>query len=369
MKEHAEDVKRYLARLYDERRRLHACRAQSREGFVQWRQGARGAFLSLLGIPRIAEQTEGHTPKADISRDREDMGAYVRQRGRIETEPDVWIRFWLLRPKGEGPFPLAVTPHGHENGDTYVGIWHDARTREQIEREDQDVAVQAADRGFLTIAPATRGMGTNPASFKISDIAGRHGGRDCRCHNWQVLVAGRTMLGERVWDLMQILDWALGLPDVSAHTVLMVGNSGGGMATIHTAASDERVTVAVPCCSYNNYLSPQGTLRHCTCNAVPGILEFGEFWDVAGLIAPRHLLTVNGDQDSFHPVEEVDHAVESLKRIYRTAGVPDHYEHRYGKGGHRFFSALMWPWIDEAIQAVARVENPRESEPGAAADA
>lgn len=39
---------------------------------------------------------------------------------------------------------------------------------------------------------------------------------------------------------MRILDWALALPEVVSDTVLMLGNSGGGMATLHTAAADKR---------------------------------------------------------------------------------------------------------------------------------
>ena len=347
---HPRDVEKYLARLYAPGRRRFACRARTKEGFAEWQATARPAFHQLLGLPRIAEEARGHTAEVSFASDREDQGGYVRQRGSIKTEPDVRIEFWMLTPKGRGPFPLAVTPHGHENGDTYVGIWHNQRSREQVEREDQDVAVQAVGRGFLTIAPATRGMGANPRSFGIADIASRHDGRDCRCHNWQVVVAGRTMLGERVWDLMRILDWALALPDVDRDTVVLVGNSGGGMATLHTAAADERVSIGVPCCSYNNYVSSQGTLRHCPCNAIPGILGFGEYWDVAGLVAPRYLLTVNGRMDPAHPVEEVDHAASRLKAIYQAAGCPESYEHRYGDGGHRFYSALMWPWMERAVR-------------------
>jgi pimeloyl-ACP methyl ester carboxylesterase len=152
---------------------------------------------------------------------------------------------------------------------------------------------------------------------------------------------------------MRILDWALALPEVNRETVLLVGNSGGGMATLHTAAADPRVTIAVPCCSYTNYVSPSGSRRHCPCNVIPGILDFGEYWDVAGLVAPRHLLTVNGREDPNHPVGEVDHAVARLKGIYRASGHGDRYEHRYGEGGHRFFKALMWPWVDRAIQDLA----------------
>ena len=350
--EHPAEVMAYVSRLYDEGRRRFACRARDPEEFLDWQDGARPVFRQLLGLPRIAEMARGHTPEVRVEDDSEDMGSYVRQRGWIETEPDVRVRFWLLTPKADGPLPLAITPHGHENGDTYVGIWHNDRSRDQIENEDQDVAVQAAERGFVTVAPATRGMGANPSSYRIADIASRHGGTDCRCHNWQVVVTGRSMLGERVWDLMRVLDWTMELPTVDAGRVLMVGNSGGGMATLHTAASDERIQVAVPCCAYNNYVSPQGTLRHCPCNAVPGLLDFGEYWDVAGLVAPRFLLTVNGRKDVLHPVPEVDDAVSRLEAIYQSAGAGERYEHRYGDGGHRFYSALMWPWIEGAMGKV-----------------
>ena len=357
MVDHPQEVAKYLARLYKNERRRYECRARTPQEFTAWRKAARPEFHKLLELPLIAEETGGFTAEIKFSSDREDLGTCYREQGRIETEPDVHIQFWKFTPKGSGPFPLAVTPHGHENGDTYAGIWHDEKSRNSIDTEDQDVAVQAAAKGFLTIAPSTRGIGANPKSYRIADIADRHDGRDCRCHNWQVIMAGRTMLGERVWDLMRILDWALALPKVNSDVVLMMGNSGGGMATLHTAAADERVTVAVPCCSYNNYVSPFGTLRHCPCNAIPGILSFGEYWDVAGLVAPRYMLTVNGDSDSLHPVEEVDHAVSRLEKIYRAADADNRYEHRFGHGGHRFYSDLMWPWIDQAVRTLTTADG------------
>lgn len=353
MNEHPEAVRRYLARLYDEANRAHAFGNRSSAEFAAWQASARAAFLALLGLPRIARDAAGHRVTADVPSGGEDMGGYIRSKGHVATEPAVRMPFWILRPKGQGPFPLAVTPHGHENGDTYAGIWHDDRSREQVTREDQDVAVQAVKRGFLTLVPATRGIASNPASFRIADVAKRHDGRDCRCHNWQTIVAGRTLLGERVWDLMRLLDWALALPEVRPQTVLLMGNSGGGMATLHTAAADERVAMAVACCSYNNYVSPGGVLRHCPCNAIPGIMNFGEYWDVAGLAAPRRLLTVNGRKDPAHPTAEVDLAVSRLKRIYQASGHPERYEHRYGVGGHRFFADLMWPWVEEALRELA----------------
>jgi hypothetical protein len=353
--EHPAAVATQLVRLYGEAHRSHACRADSAEAFSRWQAVARPELRRLLGLDRIAAQAGVHQPTVTWAEGSEDLGFCQRRRGWIETEPGVRTAFWMLEPPGDGPFPLVVTPHGHENGNVYAGLSASEGERAQIDEADADVAVQAARRGCLAIAPATRGLSGNPDSYGIADIDRRHGGRDCVCHNWQVAIVGRTALGERVWDLSRILDWAQQLPQVTGPT-LMLGNSGGGMATLHTAACDQRIDVAVPCCAYNNYLSPRGTLRHCPCNAVPGLLSFGEFWDVAGLVAPRPLLTVNGRHDRLHPTDEVDVAVERLRHIYAAGGAPGGYEHRYGAAGHRFYADLMWPWIEAQMAAVAPLQ-------------
>ena len=345
---HPADVAEFLDRLYSEEGCQWACRVTSPSAFRAWQTGAREAFRDLLGLTRIEAQAGRGRPMVEWAPDTEDLGDCTRQQGRIDTEPSVRTSFWCLRPKGEGPFPLAITPHGHENGDIYAGICTDEKDRRRMQDENRDVAVEAARRGFLAIAPATRGIGGNPRAYRIADIGERHGGRDCVCHNWQVAVVGRSALGERVWDLMRILDWALALPEVSG-PALMLGNSGGGMATAHAAACDERIDMAVPCCAFNNYRSPAGTLRHCPCNAVPGLLSFGEFWDVAGLTAPRPLLTVNGRHDGLHPTDEVDAAVSRLTAIYDAAGATGRYQHSYGEAGHRFYADIMWPWVETRV--------------------
>jgi len=228
--------------------------------------------------------------------------------------------------------------------DVSAGIPTNGDERRRMEAEDRDVAVQAVERGYVTIAPATRGL--SPAS--IDDVSGRHGNRDCRSHLIHSLLGGRTPIGERVWDMERLIDWALLRDDVTPDHVLMTGNSGGGVVTLYAAACDTRITVAVPSCSFCTYVGATGLVHHCDCNAVPGILELGEMHDVAGLTAPRHLLAVNGRQDPLFPLEEVDRAVQGLQRIYRAAGAPDRFQHRYGPEGHRFYKDLMWPFIDNA---------------------
>jgi hypothetical protein len=116
--------------------------------------------------------------------------------------------------------------------------------------------------------------------------------------------------------------------------------------TLYAAACDTRITIAVPSCSFCTIVGESGRIHHCDCNAVPGILAFGEFHDVAGLIAPRHLLTVNGRTDALFPLSEVDRAAAAVAAVYEAAGAPERYAHRYGDGGHRFYKGIMWEFIE-----------------------
>lgn len=345
----AEPIQRYPDRLYAPQRRRWSCRAATPEDVRRWQAEARPVLRRMLGLDVISEDAGDQVPRVALVDEVEECSGFTRRRGAIQTEPEVTIPFWLLVPTSPGPHPLAVTPHGHGKAgcDIYAGLPHDEPTRQRMIAEDRDVAVQSARRGFVAIAPATRGL----AAGGVTDLFGRFGQQnaDCTSHFFHGLLAGRTSIGERVWDLGRLLDWALALPEVSPEHTLMMGNSGGGVATTYCAACDERVDVAVASCSYATFVGRNGLIQHHHCNAVPGIYRFGEAWDVAGLIAPRHFLAVHGRDDPIKATDEVDRAVEGLRPIYAAAGVPERFEQRYGEGGHRFYADLMWSFIESAM--------------------
>ena len=302
-------------------------------------------LLQLIGVNNIAAYIGTFKSKVRLL-EKTDRGSHTLQKGFIETEPHVEIPFWLLIPKGKGPFPLAVLPHGHDSRghDTSAGIYHDEAHRQKSLSGDRDVAVQAVENGFMAIAPAVRGLASEAPG--VPDIRQRHGDRDCRSQFMHCLLSGRTAIGERVWDMSRIIDWAITLPEVDSGTIMMMGNSGGGMVTLYAAACDERITIAVPSCSFSVIASPQGYIYHCDCNAVPGILQWGNLYDVAGLIAPRYLLTVSGIKDALHSVDDINRAADRTRTIYQAAGAPENYEHRWGPEGHRFYEDLMWPFVN-----------------------
>ena len=349
----------YPSKFEDHLRRLHdsslgelAFNEKTTKDVKTWRKTGRKKMTELLGLSRMAQELKDFKPTVTLS-EPEDVGDHTRQKGEILTEPGIRIPFWLLKPKADpgssGKYPLAICSHGHDtNGmNTYAGVWQNEAHQKRTVTNGGPVGIQAVKRGYIALIPATRGLAKDSS---IPDLKGRHGKRECRSQLIHALLVGRTAVGERVWDIQRLLDWALKCPDIDSKRVLMLGNSGGGVLTLNSAAVDERIKVAVPSCSFTSYTSKEGFIFHCDCCLIPRVQrEFGDMSDVGGLISPRALLAVNGKKDGLHSFPDVERAMAHVKTIYTAAGVAQKFDHQWGSEGHRFYPDLMWPFIEKWI--------------------
>ena len=146
-----------------------------------------------------------------------------------------------------------------------------------------------------------------------------------------------------------LLDWAVLHPLVDKDRIVMSGNSGGGVLTAYTAAIDKRIGVAIPSCSFTSMTSSEGYIFHCDCCMVPGLRNWGDWPEIGGLVAPRHLLLVHGVQDGLHRKSDVEAAAALVKTIFGAAGEPESFARRWGEGGHRFYPKLMWPFVKAGL--------------------
>ncbi|OFX30990.1 MAG: hypothetical protein A2W90_15365 [Bacteroidetes bacterium GWF2_42_66] len=164
------------------------------------------------------------------------------------------------------------------------------------------------------------------------------------------LLAGRTPIGDRVWDISKLIDWALENLAVDETKIIVSGNSGGGTATLFAGACDTRIAASAPSSYFNTFSGSLGTFRHCDCNYVPGILDLGEMWDVAGLTAPRYFCAIHGIKDKSFPIDQTRIAFKNLQEIYKAAGVPENCELYEGSEGHRYYKQGAWNFIHKYIQ-------------------
>lgn len=160
---------------------------------------------------------------------------------------------------------------------------------------------------------------------------------------------GRPLLGQRVSDAMQLLDWALARKDIDRRKVVMTGNSGGGTMTLFTSAVDKRITASAPSCYFSTFAGSIMAMWHCPCNFVPGLQPVAEMSDIAGLFAPKPMLIIAGTKDTIFPIDAVREGFSNLKKIYAAAGAADNVELYEGPGGHRYYKARVWDFFREKL--------------------
>lgn len=242
---------------------------------------------------------------------------------------------------------MVITTHGHgKNAEQYDGIYPRVVDTISSAQPELSICVQAVNEGYIAIAPTMRAFGSTRTEYD------KNNGNSFSCHDQLMhdLLVGRTPIGDRVWDMSKILDWAIRYLPVDRKRIAITGNSGGGTASLFAAACDPRITVAVPSSSFCTFAGSIGVIAHCDCNYIPGILGLGEMSDIAGLIAPRPLCLINGKEDPIFPIGETRKAFAHLKSIYSAAAAPDDVELYEGSGGHKFYKEGAWPFIKKHFE-------------------
>jgi hypothetical protein len=127
---------------------------------------------------------------------------------------------------------------------------------------------------------------------------------------------GRTLMGERLWDLMRCVDYLESRPEVDRSQIGCAGLSLGGEMVMWLAAMDERLQASVSC----GFLTVMDHLEHhhCPCWKVPGLRPLVDFADIYALIAPRSLECQNGQKEpvnDFTP-ELASRAMAEIRPVY-----------------------------------------------------
>ena len=171
-------------------------------------------------------------------------------------------------------------------------------------------------------------------------------GTSCTEAGKVAILMGRTIIGERVWDAMRILDAVSeNFEEVDMQNIVCTGNSGGGTATYYLACLDERIMVAAPSCSICTYEESIAAMPHCLCNHIPSIRKYFEMGDLAGLIAPRVLVIAAGEKDDIFPINGTKKTFEKIKMIYKKADAAQNCALVICEKGHLNYADLIWEKI------------------------
>ncbi len=299
--------------------------------FSAWQKSARQKLCALLGMDKF----EPCDPNVNIEYERE-KEEYTETRFTFDTEEGYASLCVMLAPKGACK-GFMICLQGHSTGmHNSLGITlYDGDVERQM--GDRDFALQAVRRGYTAMALEQRCFGERGGTPRP----------DCYQSSMLALLRGRTTIGERVWDvsrLTALIDerWNPGrLP------IYVMGNSGGGTASVYSAAVIERLNGAIPSCAVCTWKESIAYTYHCACNYVPGIAAYFDMGDIAGLIAPRIYVQVNGRDDDIFLLSGAKECFDLTRRLYAAAGSADRCAFVLGEGGHRFYAEAAWKVFEE----------------------
>jgi dienelactone hydrolase len=321
-------------------------RAGNRAEAAAWQKQLRSKVAELIGpLP-----DRGGAITVESLEIRE-FPSYTREKFVFESRPGVDVLAYLLKPKSGGPLPAMICVPGHGRGvDDIVGIDEHGRDRTDKAGYQRDFAIQVAEHGMAAVAvePMAFGCRRDPAARKEG-----LGHSSCQPAAGAALLFGETMIGWRVFDVMRTIDWIENRKDLDASRVGLMGISGGGTCTLYAAALDQRIKTAFMSCSLCSFRDSILSISHCIDNYVPGILNWAEMYDVAGLIAPRPFFAESGDKDDIFPLEPSRDAFARVKRIYEVLGVPDQAGYEVFAGEHSFHGVAGLRFAAEKLGADA----------------
>ena len=272
---------------------------------------------------------------------------YTERRISFAVEQDVRAVCLFCIPKlGKKKYPLAICLQGHGKG-MHVSMGRRTYESGKPDTGDREVAIQALRRGYAALSLDQRGFGERRTEIDMP--IGKDGSPKCQVTAMNALMVGRTLIGERCWDVSRAIDLALPYPEIDGERILCTGNSGGGTATYYAAAMDERIKVAMPSCAVCTFKDSICAIYHCVCNYIPRISKYMEMGDVAAAIAPRKLIVINGKLDNIFPQAGVEECFDTIRSIYTAAGVPENCALVTGQSGHRYYAAEAWSAFDSMV--------------------
>ena len=302
-----------------------------------WQRRVRAKLRELLGL--------------DL---REDAGTSLAMRslwrrphrlGSIEkivftSQPQADVPAYVCLPRhAQPPYTFFICLQGHTTGmHNSLGVERDDETKPLAGEGDRDFALGCMRRGIAALCLEQRSFGERGERLLPQFM-------DYLCHQaaMNALMLGKTLLGERVFDINRALDYLQTRGDAAMERVGVMGNSGGGTTAMFAAGLLPRLRFAMPSCCFSTFDDSILAMFHCVCNYVPHLREYVEMGDILALFAPRPVVIVNGAEDGIFPLAAARREYARLKAVYEACGAGGHCHLVVGAGGHRFYAAKAWP--------------------------
>lgn len=313
--------------------------------YEEWKKTVKEKLVELTGFDKIKANAEGCPLNIDIE-SKEQKDGYTQIRFTFESEYGAVVPCYLLIPDtGKEKYPVVITLQGHYKGGMYGSIGEIRIETDKNYQPRGAFAVQAVRNGYIALAIEQRAMGERKSE-------GNRQGEMCSFSALRAFNLGRTLIGERAWDISRAIDCLESFDKCDLSKIAITGNSGGGTASFYAGCLDERIKVVAPSCAFCNYKTSIMDIFHCACNYIPYSFEWFEMQDLACLIAPRKFIPIAGKDDLIFPIHGVREAFETVEKIYHKEKAEQNCRLYETTKAHWWCEDVVWPAINEAMASL-----------------
>lgn len=184
-----------LKQVYDRDSRKLAFGARTIVEFEEWKKIVRQTLLQITGVYKM--ESSDLMPQLLKS---EYLDGYRRDKIRVQTEPDVWMPFYVLVSDGlkEGEKrPAMICPHGHGSGGKYtvVGRSDIPAAKDTIVLHNYDYGLRFVREGYIVFCPDARGFGERREWMGQGDDEGQFLHSTCHALNHMAICLGMSLTG------------------------------------------------------------------------------------------------------------------------------------------------------------------------------
>jgi hypothetical protein len=293
---------------------------------VAWQEDLRARLAKLLKIEDLVA-SGAKTPFDPKQVNVWDMGDYVAKKMTIRSTPGRNITILLTLPKeGRKPYPAVVCIGGH--GSSLYSTYANGKPFADGAAPPgsgiyKGFAAELTRKGYVT----------------ISTVVSQH----------TVSESGRTLMGERLWDLMRCVSYLCTLPEVNKSRIGCGGLSLGGEMTMWLAAMDTRIAAA----DSSGFLTVMDQMEknHCMCWKFDGLRELVDFADIYALIAPRPLECQNGRKEAVNAFTPAlaEKAMAEIRPIYASFNKPGNVILDIHDGAHEIDLSALLAFFDKHL--------------------
>ena len=248
------------------------------------------------------KHAEQKIPMRDTPRDPDEIRAEIREAAAIEIEPGEIPEVSTLNTDQRDGYRVEQIEFAMEPGMTLPAVaaipdgnqgkpailWMDQRPAEQVAATPD--FTRLAKAGYVVLALQPRGVPIDAQNGRSTDFAlGPYMGVNLRA-----IVVGKTLTGMRAEDVLRTVNWLARRPDVDPAKITVYGTGALGMAALHAAALDPRISRVI---LENTLVSYRAALeaplhRNLSEYTIPGILLHYDVPDLMDLTTAE-IVTVN----------------------------------------------------------------------------